>query len=70
MTARQRAKRIREMNARIAQIEAEKRRLIMALLPLETAESWSMGFRVVMRGAKLVAAMDARDEIRAARASA
>lgn len=61
MTDKQRASRIRKLNKRLASIEAERRQIVADLLPIETAESWSMGYRCVLRGDKLIAAMDARD---------
>jgi hypothetical protein len=62
MTSIQRARRIRAMNARLASIEAERRQILADLLPLETEESWSLGYRCVVRGDKLIASMDHRDE--------
>ena len=61
MTDAQRARRIRQHYARLAAIEAENRAIRTALLPLETEESWSLGYRCVVRGDKLLAAMDLRD---------
>lgn len=61
MTPRQRARRIRDLYARLARIEEERRQIVAGLLPLETEESWSMGFRCVMRGKTLLIEMDRRD---------
>lgn len=58
----QRASRIRHLNARMRAIEEERRKIVAELLPLETAESWSMGYRCVMRGKPLLDAMWARDK--------
>lgn len=66
MTPTQRAKQIRKMHDRLAAIEAEKRQIQASLLPLETEESWSMGYRLIVRGERLLAAMDARDAVSAA----
>jgi hypothetical protein len=61
MSPAQRARRIRQLNDRLASIEAERRQIVHDLLPLETEECWSLGYRCVVRGDRLIAAMDARD---------
>lgn len=68
MTPTQRARRIRQLNSRLLAIEAEARQSRASLLPLETEECWSLGYRCVVRGDKLLAAMDVRDlrEVKAA----
>lgn len=68
MTAIQRARRIRQHYARLAAIEAEAKSIRTALLPLETEESWSLGYRFRLNGDKLLAAMDHRDGKREAAA--
>jgi hypothetical protein len=61
-----RSRRIRQKRARLAAIEAEAKQLLADLLPLEAQESWSMGYQLVLRGDKLLEAMDRRDAGRVA----
>lgn len=65
MTPRQRARRIRDINARLARIEEERRDIATSLATLENAHSWEMGFKVPLRGKTLLAEMDRRDAVAA-----
>jgi hypothetical protein len=66
MTPLQRARRIRQLNARLDAIEAERRAVTAELHPLETEHSRSLGFSFPpLRGKRLLEVMD-RDERRVA----
>lgn len=62
LTPRQRRAAIRRKHARLAAIEAEARAIRAELLPLETEESWSLGFKCpTRRGQELLNEMNRRD---------
>ncbi|BCA57736.1 hypothetical protein [Sphingomonas sp. HMP6] len=58
MTPAQRARRLRQIDARRESLTAELRTLIAEARALENEQSWAMGYRVPLRGAVLIAAMD------------
>lgn len=53
---------IRAKLARIETLDNERRQLQMELAPLEAEESWAMGYRMPLRGKRLLDAMDRRDD--------
>lgn len=68
LTAAQRARRLRQIHARRKALHDELRALDVEALPLENAESLSRGFRVPLRGARLIDAMDREAALAAVRA--
>lgn len=59
MTPLQRARRIRQLNARLDAIEVERRAILAELHPIETEHSRSLGYSFPpMRGKALIAVMD------------
>lgn len=59
MTPAQRSRRIRQCNARLDALEAERRAILAELHPLETEHSRSLGYSFPpMRGKALLAIMD------------
>ncbi len=54
MTPAQRIRRLRQIDARRTAIEAELRALDAEARPLENEHSWSLGFRVPLRGKALI----------------
>lgn len=61
LTNRERARIIRSKLARLETLEAERRKLLLELAPLEVEESLSMGYAMPLRGKRLAEAMDRRD---------
>lgn len=60
-TPAQRARRLRQIAARRDALHAEIRALDIEARPLENEHSWSLGYRVPLRGRKLLDAMDAHE---------
>lgn len=59
MTPAQRARRIRQINARLDALEAERRAIMAELHPIETEHSRLLGYSFPpMRGKALLAIMD------------
>lgn len=58
MTPAQRLRRLRQIDARRTAIEAELRALTDEARPLENEHSWSLGFRVPLRGKALIEEAD------------
>jgi len=58
MTPAQRQRRLRQIHAKRQALQAELRALDVEAAPLENEESWSLGFRVPLRGERLIAEMD------------
>ena len=58
MTPAQRARRLRQIDARRDALAAELRALDLEARPLENLHSWSLGIQVPLRGKKLIAEMD------------
>ena len=65
MTTAQRARRLRQIDARRESLTAELRDLIAEARPLENEQSWSMGFHVPLRGRVLISEMDRAEAGRA-----
>ena len=65
MTPAQRARRLRQIDARREALATELRALIEEARPLENEESWTRGFRVPLRGRTLILEMDRREAGRA-----
>ena len=58
MTAAQRSRRLRQIDARCDALRAELRDLEAAAHALENEQSLAMGYRVPLRGKTMIAAMD------------
>jgi len=54
----QRARRLRQIDAKREALAAELRAIIAEARALENEESWSRGFRVPLRGRALIVEMD------------
>lgn len=66
MSNHERARNIRAKLARLEALDAERRKLLFELAPLEAEESWSMGYTMPLRGKRLLDAMERRDAKRQA----
>lgn len=61
LTPAQRARRIRQLVAERERVTRRDREIVAELRSLENAHSWSLGFRVPLRGDRLLAEMDRRE---------
>lgn len=61
MSNHERTRIVRAKLARLEALDAERRKLLFELAPLEAEESWSMGYAMPLRGKRLTEAMDRRD---------
>jgi hypothetical protein len=70
MTPPQRLRRLRQIDARRTTLEAELRALDTEARPLENEHSWSLGFRVPLRGKALIDEADRLQRVEEGRAVA
>lgn len=70
MSPAQRLRRLRQIDARRATLEAELRALDTEARPLENEHSWSLGFRVPLRGKALIEEADRLARVEEGRAVA
>lgn len=70
MSPAQRIRRLRQIDARRATIEAELRAIDAEARALENEHSWSLGFGVPIRGKALIAEIDRLQKIQDERAAA